>query len=127
MLLIGYGVGVALASVLTIIAINTRLGTDLLETLTATALASHRLARDMRGFQPEGFKPVDFGTGPRIDRARRCLISCMTARNKAFVDGFVSRAAQIKTGRQPSAGLSGYETRVSSVLTAVSSSARRKW
>jgi len=35
-LLIGYGVGVALASVLTIIAINTRLGTDLLETLTAT-------------------------------------------------------------------------------------------
>ncbi|SMO93494.1 ABC transporter permease [Paracoccus laeviglucosivorans] len=35
-LLIGYGVGVALASVLTIVAINTRLGTDLLETLTAT-------------------------------------------------------------------------------------------
>ncbi|MEI4485208.1 ABC transporter permease [Frigidibacter sp. MR17.14] len=35
-LLIGYGLGVSLAAVLTIVAINTRLGTDLLETLTAT-------------------------------------------------------------------------------------------
>ncbi|WP_439631366.1 ABC transporter permease [Shinella sp.] len=35
-LVLGYGVGVLLASALTILAINTRLGTDLLETLTAT-------------------------------------------------------------------------------------------
>lgn len=35
-LVIGYGVGVGLAAILTIFAINTRLGSDLLETLTAT-------------------------------------------------------------------------------------------
>lgn len=35
-LVLGYGIGVTLASALTILAINTRLGTDLLETLTAT-------------------------------------------------------------------------------------------
>ncbi|MCV9999393.1 ABC transporter permease [Pararhizobium sp. YC-54] len=35
-LMLGYGLGVFLASALTIVAINTRLGTDLLETLTAT-------------------------------------------------------------------------------------------
>ncbi|YCI06156.1 ABC transporter permease (plasmid) [Ensifer sp. D2-11] len=35
-LVLGYGLGVILASGLTILAINTRLGTDLLETLTAT-------------------------------------------------------------------------------------------
>ena len=35
-LVLGYGLGVFLASALTIVAINTRLGTDLLETLTAT-------------------------------------------------------------------------------------------
>ena len=34
-LLIGYACGVALAAVMTVIAINTRIGTDLLETLTA--------------------------------------------------------------------------------------------
>jgi NitT/TauT family transport system permease protein len=35
-LVLGYSVGVTLAAALTILAINTRLGTDLLETLTAT-------------------------------------------------------------------------------------------
>ncbi len=35
MLLIGYAVGVVLAAVLTVLAISTRIGTDLLETLTA--------------------------------------------------------------------------------------------
>jgi len=35
-LVLGYSLGVLLASALTIVAINTRLGTDLLETLTAT-------------------------------------------------------------------------------------------
>ena len=34
-LLLGYGSGVGLAAILTIVAINTRIGTDILETLTA--------------------------------------------------------------------------------------------